>query len=329
VLQFEFLWAILLLPLPIVVFWLTGEYRDTSQALRTPVFKRVINLTGQTPETVAVALRKGRLQKANGLVSWILIVIALAKPVWVDEPIVQEISARDMLLIVDLSGSMEEKDFTDEAGKKITRLNAVKLVLADFINRREGDRVGLAVFGNAAFPQAPFTTDHATVLSLLNDLQSGMAGPRTMIGDAIGLAIRLFEPAVTENKVVILLTDGNDTGSQMPVSRASEIALQEGITIHTIAIGDPANVGENAMNTDVLQAISKTTGGSYFTALDRISLLAVYDELDRLEPQKLDSISYRPKRQYFHYPLAVMIICNLLLTIVMLRTSGRRENKHA
>lgn len=328
-LQFEFLWAFMLLPLPAAVFWLSKEFRDTSQALRTPVFNRVVSITGKPPESGAVALRKGRLQKANGLVSWILIVIALAKPVWVGEPIVQEISARDMLLIVDLSGSMDEKDFTDDTGKKITRLDTVKLVLDNFISQREGDRLGLAVFGNAAFPQAPFTTDHTTVRSLLDDLQVGMAGPKTMIGDAIGLAIRLFEPTTAPEKVAILLTDGNDTGSQMPIFRASEIASEQGITIHTIAIGDPMNLGENPLNTEVLKEISKTTGGSYFTALDRVSLMDVYDELDRLEPQKLESISYRPKRQYFFYPLAAMIICNLLLAIAMFRMSALHENKHA
>ena len=231
-----------------------------------------------------------------------------------------------MLLIVDLSGSMQETDFTDFSGEKISRLDAVKSVLSDFITKREGDRIGLAVFGNAAFPQAPFTDDHKTVTTLLDETQVNMAGPKTMIGDAIGLAIRLFESSSIKNKVTILLTDGNDSGSKMPVAQAASIAAEQGITIHTIAMGDPANVGENQLDTDSLKEISSTTGGKFFLALDSESLDGVYTELDRLEPQKLDTISYQPKNQLFHYPLAGLMMINLLLIIGMFASQQRQGN---
>ncbi len=328
-LQFELPWAFILLPLPLLVFWLTPEFRDTGQALRVPFFQRLVALSGRKPRSGAVVERKGWLQRTNGVITWLLVVTALARPIWAGEPIIQEKSARDMLLIVDLSGSMDEKDFTNAAGEKITRLAAVKQVLREFIARRAGDRLGLAVFGNAAFPQAPFTEDHGTVLTLLDELQTSMAGPRTMIGDAIGLAVRLFDAAETTDKVAILLTDGNDTGSKMPVGRAAQIAADQGITIHTVAIGDPQNIGENQLDTESLQAISETSGGKSFLAVDRDALENVYQELDKLEPQKLETISYRPKRQLFHYPLAALMFSNLLLAGLMLGRGARREQSHA
>lgn len=316
-LQFDQIWALLLLPLPGLIYWLSPEFRDSGDALRAPFFQRLVRLTGARPTSGAVVQLKSWPQKLLILLTWVLVVLALARPVWLDEPVTREISARDMLLLVDLSGSMEEKDFTDSSGNSISRIAAVKDVLADFIENRQGDRIGLAVFGNAAFPQAPFTDDHETVLALLEETQANMAGPKTMIGDAIGLAIRLFEPSTLSSKVAILLTDGNDSGSQMPVSRAASIAADEGITIHTIAMGDPANVGENKLDTQALEQISATTSGKYFLALDSTSLNSVYDELDKLEPQKLDVISYRPKRQYFHYPLAGLLVINLLFVFSM------------
>lgn len=327
-LQFELPWAFLMLPLPLIVYFLTPEFRDSGEAVRAPFFSKLADLTGQTPRTGAFVLRKGFLQKVNIIATWMLIVVALAKPVWLGEPIVQEKSARDLLLIVDLSGSMDEADFTNGAGEKVPRIDAVKEVLRDFVAERKTDRIGLAVFGNAAFPQAPFTEDHQTVLTLLDELQTGMAGPKTMIGDAIGLAVRLFESSESQNKVVILLTDGNDSGSQMPVPRAVEIAAENDIQIHTIAMGDPTTVGEKELDTETLKSMSDTTGGQYFLAMDREELVSIYQTLDELETEKLETISYRPKLGLFHYPLSLMVLCNLLLAGLMLfYSSGSRRRQ--
>jgi len=321
-LVFELPWAFALLALPLLVAWGLPEFRDESEAVRAPFFKRLVELTGTLPTEGAVVIRKRRWQKLYHIVGWGLVVTALAQPVWVGEPIVKEFPARDLLLIVDLSGSMEEKDFTGPGGTRITRLEAVKEVIADFIARRETDRLGLAVFGQAAFLQAPFTEDREVVGSLLGELQPRMAGAQTMIGDAIGLAVRLFEASEKQNKVVILLTDGNDTGSKMPVQRAAEIAGEEGITIHTIAMGDPTTVGEQALDTAVLEAVTKATHGRSFLALDRDQLDAVYAELDRLEPEHVDTLSYRPKRPLHWVPLAALLILGVVLFNVMLRLPG-------
>ena len=326
-LQFEYVWVFFLLPLPLLVYALAPEYRDRGDALFVPFFQRLLTISDRVPQRGAVVLRKGRLQVLNGLVSWLLVVTALARPVWASEPIVIEKAGRDLLMIVDLSASMDEPDFTNVAGEKITRVEAVKEVLREFIERRKSDRLGLAVFGDAAFPQASFTEDHQTILVLLDELRTGTAGPKTVIGDAIGLAIRLFEASDANNKVAILLTDGNDTGSQMPVARAASIAAESGIVIHTIAMGDPATVGEQELDLPALKNIAATTGGRFFLALDRAELESIYAELDRLEPEELDTLSYRPTRPLFHYPLALLVICNLLLAVFMLGRAGR-ERRH-
>jgi Ca-activated chloride channel family protein len=287
--------------------------------VRAPFFRRLVDLTGTLPSEGAVVIRKRSWQKLYHVVGWGLIVTALAKPVWIGEPVVKELPARDLLLIVDLSGSMEEKDFTGHDGTRTTRLDAVKQVIADFIARRESDRLGLAVFGQAAFLQAPFTEDREVVGALLDELQPRMAGAQTMIGDAIGLAVRLFEASEKRNEVVILLTDGNDTGSQMPMQRAAEIAGEEGITVHTIAMGDPATVGEKALDTRALEAVSQATGGRSFLALDRAQLDSVYVELDQLEPEKIDTLSYRPRRGLYWVPLAALLVFGVVLFNLMLR----------
>jgi Ca-activated chloride channel family protein len=339
-LDFELPWAFLLIPVPLLIYFLLPDYRDRGESVRAPFFARLVDLTGRTPTRGDVVILKRTVQRIAVFVCWILVVTALADPRWIGEPITREAAARDLLLMVDLSGSMEAQDFvagaeTDtEPLTRISRLDAVKDVLGEFIARRKGDRVGLAVFGNAAFPQAPFTEDHGAVITLLDELQVRMAGPRTMIGDALGLAVRLFEQSEIENRVTILLTDGNDTGSQMPVARAARIAADNGITVHTIAMGDPATVGEEALDLAVLEDIAATTGGRFFLALDRRQLDEVYETLDRIEPAQVEVLSYQPSRTLFHYPLGAAALAIILLALIMLwggpaRGPERKASGHA
>jgi Ca-activated chloride channel family protein len=212
------------------------------------------------------------------------------------------------MLMVDLSQSMEARDFTDKNGNIIDRLGAVKQVLNDFIEQRKGDRIGLILFGTKAYLQVPFTQDLDVARYLLNEAQTKMAGPQTMLGDAVGFAIKTFE---TDNRVTILLTDGNDTGSQVPPAKAAEIAAQKDIVIYTVAIGDPAAVGEQKLDEDVLKDIAKQTGGQFFRASDREGLVTIYATLDQLEPQEFDSRSYQPKYDLFPIPLAGIVILGL------------------
>ncbi len=327
-LEFSAPWALFMLLAPGIVRMLTPEFRDRGKSVRAPFFSRLIRLTGKTPTEGVVLLTKGSIRRMTIFLIWVCIVVALARPEQVGEPVVRESAARDMLLIVDLSGSMESRDFTAADGSSIARLDAVKAVLDEFIERRASDRLGLAVFGNSAFPQAPFTDDHDTVRVLLDELQVRMAGPQTMIGDAMGLAVRLFEASDRDNKTVIILTDGNDTGSQMPVERAARIAADNGITIHTIAIGDPTTVGEEALDIEALESISTIANGRFFLALDRDELENIYAELDRLEPELIETLTYRPRDALFHYPLTLGMLLALALALVMVAGATMQRRRH-
>ena len=317
-LQFEYLWAFLLLPLPIFVYWVLPAFKDKSEAVRVPFFNALSKVSPDKPASGSVVRTKNVWQTLHVMLSWSLIVCALAKPTLVDEPVTKEVKARDMLLVVDLSGSMEERDFTLADGTNISRLEAVKQVLTDFIERRTGDRIGLAVFGEAAFPQASFSEDLDTVSALVSELQPNMAGPKTMIGDAVGLSIRLFEASEKEHKLAILLTDGNDSGSRMPVQKAAQIASEKGIVFHTVAIGNPETTGEKALDLSMLESISDKTGGEFFLALDTAELETIYQTLDRIEPELIDIISYRPKQEYFYLPVAIMLALNMMFVLMLL-----------
>src|SRR5262249_13332928 len=160
-------------------------------------------------------------------------------------------------------------DFTDASGAKVDRLTAVKQVLDDFLSRRKGDRVGLIVFGNAPFVQAPFTQDLDVCRELLSEMRVGMAGPKTAMGDAIGLAVTVFDRTTVPERVLIVLTDGNDTGSLIPPQKAADVAKDKKITIHTVAVGDPKAAGEDKLDEEALRRVAQTTGGSYSHAGNR------------------------------------------------------------
>jgi len=221
------------------------------------------------------------------------------------------VPTRDLLLAVDLSGSMEARDFTAATGEQVDRLTAVKQVLDGFLSRREGDRVGLIFFGTAAFVQSPFTEDLEVCRLLLGEARVRMAGPRTVVGDAIGLAISVFEESELEERVLILLTDGNDTGSRIPPDKAAEIARDRGITIHTVAVGDPAAVGEEQLDVEALQAVAGTTGGVYAFAGDRSELEFVYQRLDELDTRDVETQSHRPRSELYAWPLGAFLFLTL------------------
>ncbi|SAK45158.1 von Willebrand factor type A domain protein [Caballeronia arationis] len=307
--KFDFPWMFLLLPLPALVWWLAPGYRTTSKAVRMPFFQEMADAAGEKPAPGGVRLRRNGLQRILMPLLWALLVAAAAKPVYVEAPITREEPARDLMLAIDLSQSMSARDFVSAAtGERMDRLTAVRRVVADFIAKRKSDRIGLIVFGDAAYPQAPLTLDHDSVLILLDQMQIGMAGPRTAIGDAVGLSVKLMDKTPAPEKVLILLTDGNDTASAIPPQRAAEIAKDHRIVVHTIGIGDPETTGEDKVDLDALKRISDATGGRSFHALGRQEdLAAVYTTLDRITPDKVKREVYRPQRDYFWIPLALAL----------------------
>lgn len=304
---FEYRCLLAVLPLPLLVWLLLPSYKEEQSSVRIPFF-RLITATGLKPAAGAIVPRTNWLQKIIAPLCWCLTVIALARPVFIEPPIQRIQPARDLMLALDISQSMETLDFISPEGKRITRINAVKQVVDDFIQRRTGDRTGLIVFGAAAYPQVPFTLDHATCRALLRETQAGTAGPHTMIGDAVGLAIKEFHNSNAKERVLILLTDGNDTGSKMPPVKAAEIAKQRGIKIHTIAIGNPKATGEEKVDVKLMRSISTITGGQFFLGQDQKQLADVYATLDRITPKNYKTQSYRPKRQLFMYPLGATVL---------------------
>ena len=304
-LQFEHPWLFLLLLLPPVIWWLSPPYREQRDALHVPYLRRLAALTRRQPSKAAVVLRRRGPVLFLLPAWWALIVTGLARPIWLGDPIERVQPTRDLMLLVDLSQSMETSDFRNAAGHRISRLDAVKGVLDEFIERRKSDRLGLIVFGAEPYLQVPFSRDHGVVRTLLGQTRTGMAGLQTAIGDGIGLALKHFESSKSEHRVAVLLTDGNDTASKVPPPRAAEIAARRGVTIHTVAVGDPQAAGEDRMDVEALQRISRVTGGRFFRADDRAQLDAIYRTLDAIEPEKAKAIAYRPKYPLYQWPAGI------------------------
>jgi len=293
-------------------------HREVRPAMGIPFMERLARLTGRKPERGSAVAVGSAMRNALLILAWVLIVAALARPQWIEEPLTKTVPTRDLLLAVDLSGSMEAEDFVGADGRKIERLRAVKQVLDEFLARREGDRAGLIFFGSAPFVQAPFTADLEVVRTLLDEAQVRMAGPQTMLGDAIGLALSVFEKSEAKERVLILLTDGNDTESRVPPQKAAEIARDREITIHTVAVGDPLAVGEERLDEETLKAISESTGGGYFRAMNREELEAIYRRLDELETRKIETVSHRPERDLFHWPLLAFLAVGMTYHCILL-----------
>jgi Ca-activated chloride channel family protein len=311
-LTFLYPWMLVLAPLPWVVRRLAPPYQHRTASVRVPFLLRLARASGQSPSAASA----GPSRRAGSLLfltlTWLCLLAALARPQWLEPPVTRTIPVRDLLLAVDLSSSMETKDFQDPSGKKVDRLTAVKQVLDDFLSRRKGDRVGLIVFGNAPFVQAPFTQDLEVCRELLQEVQVGMAGPKTAMGDAIGLAATVFERTKVPEKVLIVLTDGNDTGSLVTPQKAAEIARDQKVTIYTVAVGDPKAAGEDKLDEVALRQVAETTGGSYSHAGNRQELEAVYGQLDKLPTQPAQTLTRRPRRELFWLPLAAGFLISVL-----------------
>lgn len=320
-------WLLAILPLPLLVMWLSRAYRQTTTALRVPFLNRVARLSGQTPSSGAVVLRRNRLAAVCLWIAWGCIAAALARPQLLEPPISRTVPVRDLLLAVDLSGSMETKDFQDAGGKIVDRLTAVKQVLDGFLSRRKGDRVGLIVFGNAPFVQAPFTQDLDVCRELLAETRVGMAGPKTAMGDAIGLAVTVFERSDVPERVLIVLTDGNDTGSLVPPQKAAEVAQDQKITIITVAVGDPQAAGEEKLDETALKQVAETTGGTYSHAGNREELEAIYQRLDQLPTRPAPTITHRPRRDLFAWPLAIGMLLSFVPPLLQSLTSPQARQR--
>jgi len=306
--QLDFPWLLLALPFPLVIWGLLPSHRQTSASVRLPFFEDIARVSGVTPSAGSVVPRRTWPATVVEGLAWCLVVLALARPQYVEPPIEKRQPQRDMLLALDLSQSMDTRDFVRPDGAPDSRFDAVRSVVSDFVSRRTGDRLGLIAFGDAPYPMAPFTMDHALVRTMIDGLLPGMAGPRTALGDSLGLAVRMFEKTTVPEKVLILLTDGNDTASEMPPLKAAEIAKEKGIVVHTVGIGDPRATGEDKLDVATLQKIAMETGGQYFFGEDQTGLAAIYATLDAITPEDQKTLSWRPRRELFHWPLGASVL---------------------
>ncbi|MFT5349633.1 MAG: Ca-activated chloride channel family protein [Planctomycetota bacterium] len=324
--NFDWPWLILLLPLP----WLLRHFLRPVVAAREAAL-RVPFLEDFAGNESHITKRILRWPLWLAAIAWILLLLASMRPQWLGELIEIPVSGRDLMLAVDLSGSMEEQDFLLE-GKKVNRLLATKYVAGNFIERRVGDRIGLILFGEQAYLQSPLTLDRATVQTLLFESAIGLAGTSTAIGDAIGLAVKRLRKHEDSNRVLILLTDGANTSGVVEPLEAADLAASEGLKIYTVGVGADEMIvrsffGNRKVNPsadldeDTLTAIAKKTGGLYFRARDTEELEKIYQILDKLEPIERDVKRFRPRQALYYWPLSFAFIIAAIL--LGLKQSGR------
>ncbi len=320
-------WVLLALPLPVLLRRLLSEANDLQQAgLRVPSFSGFSMLQDRSS---AELLLNWRFWIAT--VAWILLVVAAARPEHVGDELDVPVSGRNLMLAVDLSGSMDQKDFV-LASTRVDRLTATKAVATDFIGRREGDRIGLILFGERAYLQVPLTLDRETVKILLLEAFIGLAGEKTAIGDAITLAVKLIHDQKEDagEQVLVLLTDGANTAGEVEPLKAAELARQVGLRIYTIGIGaEQIEVnsligGRRRINPSAdldegtLTQIAELTGGRYFRAVDTAGLQDIYRLVDELEPVEEPEAGFRPVKSLFHLPLAGAFVLVALLSAISL-----------
>jgi Ca-activated chloride channel family protein len=299
-------------------------YKTQSKSVRIPFFSRLVDAAGVRPQTGATVVKKNIFQVVAGTCVWILLLLAATNPVYIGDPIEKKLAARDVMLAVDISGSMETADIVSDEGKNIERLAAVKEVLRKFIADRKEDRVGLIVFGSRAYVQVPFTQDLSAAKELLDSVGVGMAGPQTALGDAVGLAISTFERSDVEQRMLIILTDGSDTASRMTPLNAAAIAAQKDVKIFTIGIGNPDAAGEERVDFEVLREMAKKASGKFFTPDDQESLLRVYQEIDSSVVRETKTLSFRPEHSLIYWPTGIACMVILLsYLILLLRTRGK------
>ena len=307
--EFVWFWFFLLLPLPFLIQRIFPQKREADGAVLKVPF---------ADELFALSARGGQLDRKSPtpwpmLLAWALLITAAARPVWQGEPLEQAVSGRDLMLAVDLSGSMEISDFVLR-GRKVDRLTATKSVAGQFIERRVGDRLGLILFGEKAYLQAPLTFDRKTVRTLLDESVIGLAGDKTAIGDAIGLSVKRLQDNPKDQRVLILLSDGANTAGTIAPLQAADLAAREGLKVYTIGIGADEMVvrdllGSHKVNPSqdldepTMRGIADKTGGRYFRAKDVQELEEIYRLLDALEPVERDKRYYRPKIELFPWPL--------------------------
>jgi len=323
-------WAFLLLPLPLILRWLMPPVKQGANAIRVPFYERLAQLADGNRRKTRTPLTPMLLT----MLAWIALVTAIARPTWIGEPVTLPQSGRDLMLAIDISVSMREDDMK-VGSKYVSRLDAVKAVVSEFIDKRVGDRVGLILFGQQGYLQTPLTFDRDSVSIQLQETLAGFAGNATAIGDALGLGITTLRDRPAESRVLILLTDGANTTGSDPRA-AMEIAAEAEIRVHTVGVGADSKMERGFfgrmhktfpsrdLDEKLLGDIASTTGGEYFRARDPSSMAGIYEEINKLEPVPEEK-TYRPIKSLFHWPLLGACLVTLILMASVRWTSTPRS----
>jgi Ca-activated chloride channel family protein len=335
-------WILVLLPLPLAARRFLPPRQQQLPALRVPFFARWQALaegSGSHPRAGSARRRALLLW-----LLWSMLLFAAARPTWIGEPMELPNSGRDLMLAVDISGSMRVEDM--QAGDRLVRrIDAVKVIAATSSVSACGDRVGLILFGSNAYLQSPLSFDVSTVQRFLSEAQIGFAGQETAIGDAMGLAVKRLRERPAESRVLVLLTDGKDTASTVDPLEAADLAAELGVRIHTIGIGAEALTGSRPARFDDRRAarqplrgsrrgahcmeIADRTGGQYFRARDPAELATIYDLIDTLEPLESERSLYRPQRSLLALPLGLALLASFILALLASLWLHRRWNPMA
>jgi len=319
--SFQWPWVLLAAFLPLLVYRLVKPAQLSQSALLVPFYQQLDTITGQRRGFASIRL-------SILLVLWLLLLSAAAKPVWQGEPQPLTTSPRDLMLAVDISGSMETKDM--QLGQQmVDRLTGIKVVLNGFIERRKQDRMGLILFADNAYIQTPLTLDHKVLASFLNEAQIGFAGRKTAIGDAIGLALKRMQKRPEKSKVLVLLTDGANTAGTVTPLAAAAVAAEQGLKIYTLGFGADEMIvksffGDRKVNPSAdldeksLQQIADLTGGKYFRARSIEQLVEIYQLLDELEPLPDEGKIVLPQRALFYWPLGLALLLSMAWAVIYL-----------
>lgn len=331
--HFYWPWFALLIPLPFIVRWLLpAKQREGTPELYFPALDRLkraftispaFKKTSDLPFLILLAL------------SWTALVFALMQPEKVDQFRQVKNKGYDLMLAVDTSASMQAVDFSTKT-RTISRLDAAKDVISKFVLGRQGDRIGLILFGEHAYLHVPLTLDTTAVSRMLNESVSGMAGNATAIGDAIGIGVRTLRERPEGSRVLVLLTDGEDNASSIPPLEATKLAKQYGIRIYTIGIGKeglvpfPTQFGGFTMvrvtlDEELLKEIASITGGKYFAASDKWVLESIYDKIDELEKTESNETIFLIREPLYYYPLGFAMACLILASFMKLRRLPRES----
>ncbi|PSW00668.1 vWA domain-containing protein [Photobacterium lipolyticum] len=317
--EFIWVWAWALLPLA----WLVYRFSN-------PVIKPAAIKLPKLPEGIGQQQPKTIWRKVMMVISWICLVAALARPVWYGDPIEIQPDHRDMLLAVDLSGSMSIQDMVTTDGESIDRLTAVKEVLSDFIENRKGDRLGLVLFADHAYLQTPLTFDRNTVQQQLGRTVLGLIGQSTAIGEGLGIATKTFIDSEAPQRVIILLSDGANTAGVIEPLEAAKLAAKSGVTIYTVGVGaeemlqrsffSPRKVNPSQdLDERALTKIADMTGGQYFRARNPQELKNIYQLIDQMEPINTAQQTWRPRDELFRFPLIVVLILSVVIAMMRRR----------